>query len=247
MRVATWNVREGVPEGYEKRPPHSTVLDDMAAKVRELELDLLVLQEVDFSSNGDSHVINAIKSDTHLQNSREYSYSPSSFYAGMRAGMALVTRFPIVRHSSFLLPNPDLKVSYEGRQVGTFDKGVLSCVVDMNGIRTSVVAVHMFPFHMFERSASDPAFASGWEHIRRLIARLGEPLIVAGDFNTSKRDLVVRGSEQRLQSAVDAQITHRGFSADDILYSAGRFRIDRVDVLDNFSDHQLCVAELAVQ
>ncbi len=160
--------------------------------------------------------------------------------------MALVSRFPIVSYSDSLLPNPDLRVFYNGQEVSTFDKGVLSCVVDVHGLLVSVVSLHMFPFHMFERSAADPAFAHGWEHIRRLVAGLNEPVIVAGDFNTSQRELVMENCAQQLTSAVEAQITHRGFSADDILYSAARFRVKRVEVVDNFSDHSLCVAELAV-
>jgi endonuclease/exonuclease/phosphatase family metal-dependent hydrolase len=257
IRVGTWNLHEGVPAeefgswGRLSDRPEAQSSENILRKtahsivdlVNELELDIVGFQEVRFDG-GRSPDMEVVAAETALQNTALFPLSPSSFFQGSRAGVAIASRYPLTEVRTTKLPNPNLEKSASGQQISSHDKGLLSARVEVLGRPVSVASLHMLPFHIFERSADDLAFREIWRQLTTELASLsGRPLVVCGDFNTSKRDLALHNGPVELFSAVGDRSTYNGAAVDDILYSAD-FSPGAVSTFGNFSDHAFCVGEL---
>lgn len=219
---------------------------NVAAPIERHEIDVVALQEVDFDRSGRSRVLADIHANTELRHIEVFPYSPSAFFPGARAGVAVASRYPIVRKREFTLPNPGLRITRDGRTYDSYDKGMLACEIEADGKALTVVSVHMFPFHMFERPADHDDFHEIWWTLRRHLGELGalRPLVVAGDFNTDDRRLLRDVDGRPLTGTTQGQVTHRGYAADDILFSPEVPDPPRAQVLDTFSDHRLCLVDL---
>ncbi|MDQ7905998.1 endonuclease/exonuclease/phosphatase family protein [Phytohabitans sp. ZYX-F-186] len=242
LTIATWNVQEGLSEGCEKRDhPRPSVADLVKAQ----GIDVIALQEVDFDRSGRSTVLDDIEANTALRHIQRYPCSPSAFFPAARAGVAIASRYRITGRWEFKLPNPRLRITRGGSTYESYDKGVLACEIATGGGRLTLVSLHMFPFHMFERPADHDDFDGIWRALRKHLGELGgRPLVVAGDFNTADRGLLPDVNGRRLTGTTRGQVTHRGFAADDILFSPEVPDPPTARVLDTFSDHRLCLVEL---
>ena len=67
VRVATWNVREGLPRKVHAFDPALVRAVDVANHLNEAGVDLVALQEVDLDVDGRSLVLDAIKAETQLR------------------------------------------------------------------------------------------------------------------------------------------------------------------------------------
>jgi endonuclease/exonuclease/phosphatase family metal-dependent hydrolase len=243
VRVATWNVREGHAVGGD-RPPKEFA-EEAARLVNEYDIDVLALQEVDFDPAGRSAMISAIRGGTGLGHIGTLPLSPSSFAPRGRTGLAVASRYPLVGHQHATLPNPDLTVPTDRGLMHSFDKGLLECVVEIAGRRFSMVCVHLFPFRRFHRDAADPDFRSVWSTLGTLLAEgVTDPMVVAGDFNSADRRLVLDNTDVTLIPTMAGRPTHGDLSVDEIFYSSGLIAV-RTEVIDSLSDHALCLVELA--
>jgi endonuclease/exonuclease/phosphatase family metal-dependent hydrolase len=244
LRVATWNVHEGLPAGIDHGPPIARVFDGMVDLINDLDIDVICFQEVDYTPELKSNTLNAVARGTALSHFAAYDLSPSSFFPGMRTGVAIASRFPLYGQKKTKLPNPNLTVRVKSGRIGSHDKGHLSAKVDLWGREVSIVSLHALPFHVFGQEAADPRFGYVWENLARgLTTRQDAPLLVCGDFNTPQRDLVLSDATTHLNRAVGDQPTFDDLALDDILYSR-HFEERRTRVVPNFSDHRACVADL---
>ncbi len=170
--------------------------------------------------------------------------SPSSFFSGACAGVAIASRYPLSNVKEITLPNPNLRSSASGQQFSSHDKGLLMVQADVDGRTVMLASLHMLPFHIFDRSADDAAFSAIWQQlVDELMAFSPLPLIVCGDFNTPKRDFISCPHSLELHSAVGGRPTYNDAAIDDILYSS-QFSAGAVKTLPNFSDHAFCVGDL---
>ncbi len=242
LRVGTWNIHEAVPidQNLQAADKMRREVVDFLIRYR---LDVVGLQEVDFESSSRSLTLETIRDHTPLR-FRAYSVlSKSSFYPVGQAGVAIVSRLPVKNVKRQRFRNPELDGDIKGVPIRMFDKGLVSAGVVMDQRVISAVSLHAFPFHLFERDAEDPAFSRIWSDLSENLAALtSTPLVVCGDFNTSKRDLIA-DSRLALSRAIIGQSTYRNDSIDDMLFTRD-FQLQRVEVIDNFSDHKLCYAEL---
>lgn len=218
----------------------------VAEPIKQHGVDVIALQEVDFDQSGDSQVLADIHANTELRHIQRFPSSPSAFFPGGRAGVAVASRYPIVRKWEFTLPNPGLQITLGDRTYDSYDKGMLACEIDADGRPLTLVSVHMFPFHMFERDADHDDFDEIWRALRQRLGELGtrRPLVVAGDFNTDNRGLLRDVDGRPLTGTTHGQVTHRGYAADDILFSPEVPDPPPAQVLDTFSDHRLCLVDL---
>lgn len=242
LRIGTWNLREAVPVNQD-----SGLADKAQREIIELliryKLDIVGLQEVDFHASR-SQTLGTVSKRTPLKHSAHSILSESAFHPGSQAGIAIVSRFPMKDVTRQRFKNPQLDGDLEGSQIRTFDKGYISATVVLAHKVISAVSLHVFPFHLFGRDADDPAFANIWSDLSGGLAELtSAPLVVCGDFNTEKRDLISQTSEVPLSRAITHQPTYRNQSVDDMLFTS-QFKLNSVGAIDNFSDHRLCYAEL---
>ncbi|GIG90964.1 hypothetical protein Pen02_59000 [Plantactinospora endophytica] len=215
--------------------------------VHEHAIDVLALQEVDFTAEGESEILLALLAQTELQYAATLPLSESSFESGGRAGVAVVSRHPVGAIDSFYLRNPRLSVGAGQDRLTLHDKGAVTCTIDFGLDRLSVVSFHSFPFHRFGHSAQEPGFKSIWDGIGRTLSRLdGRRLVLCGDFNTEDRGVILNSLSFPMTTTFSGRPTHNGKGFDDVLYSPDFAPVNRAQLIPNFSDHSLCLAELAL-
>jgi endonuclease/exonuclease/phosphatase family metal-dependent hydrolase len=236
LRIGAWNVHEGVAE-------HRSALDECAERILDERLDLLALQEVPFSPGSESSpFLSRLAMSTPLRHHAVRVLSPSWLVPGMRSGVAVASRFPIETVKGAVLPNP--RLVHGGFR--TFDKGSVTAVVKVGEHLVAMTSLHMPPFHRFGRRADNPEFGYIWDRLAtQLEPEQGELAVIAGDFNTPNRHLLLRRIGVDLHSSV-SRPTHNGTAVDDILHPASVERRSS-RLIDTFSDHSLCVVELSLE
>jgi endonuclease/exonuclease/phosphatase family metal-dependent hydrolase len=238
LRVATWNVHEGITAG------HAAPRDGEAfwAPLIAARVDVAALQEVRFSTSGDLGDLELVAKRAGLPHIAAFPLSVSLFDSEASAGVALLSRRPLCKKRPRKLPNPGLRREGNGSVLDSHDKGLLEAVFDHDGQPVRMISLHALPFHRFGRVPQD--FESIWTALAELIEPVTEvPLLIAGDFNTNHRELLTDRVQGKLHSAIGQQITHENRATDDILYT-DMFRLISQDVVPTYSDHALCLAEL---
>lgn len=246
LRVGSWNAREGLPDHCTTVAARPDALARLVALLAEYGVDVLALQEIDFDPVGRSEVLEALQDSTPLGHVYAEPLSPSTYLPDHHAGLGIASRVPIVGHGLDLLPNPGLQIETDGRRMHSFEKGMIAGTVELGDLRVTVASVHAFPFRRFGRTPDEAAFAPIWQTLADELGKFdGDPLVVCGDFNTPRRDLLLDVSERVLTRAIGDRPTHRGQPIDDILYSAELAPVAEPIVIPTCSDHELCLAYLA--
>ena len=212
------------------------------------ELDVLALQEVQFESDGNSSLLREISTRTKLKYVSGFPLSQSIFYPGYRSGIAVATRAPHCVKARIDLPNPNLSINRDRQRWTSWDKGLIITKIDFEGMPMWVSSVHCYPFHEFVRQADEKEFTPIWQALANSINGLPNArMIVAGDFNTERRDLLTRLlNHYCLVRAIDGIATHGTQSVDDILHDINLIRRNS-KVVPTFSDHAFCLAELTAR
>jgi len=245
LRIGTWNLHEAKPAEHGCGDADEARVEIIDLLLRN-KLDIVALQEVDFHEESRSRTLNAIKHATPLKYIAYSVLSESSFYPAARSGIAIASRFPLNNVVRRFLDNPDLIGEFEGTPIRMFDKGYVSAALTVAGNIISFVSLHAFPFHIFGRGADEATFKPIWSSLSADLVRLAAvPLIVCGDFNTSRRDLLSNNGDLKFSRAITRQPTYRDESLDDMLFTS-QFELADVKVMDNFSDHRFCFAEVAL-
>jgi endonuclease/exonuclease/phosphatase family metal-dependent hydrolase len=136
-----------------------------------------------------------------------------------------------------------------GKEMRSHDKGFMVCAVPVGGRDMTVVSLHSFPFHRFGRRPEEPDFREVWETFARTLTSgfSTEYLVICGDFNTANRRLVTDLLDPRMTRAIGSTPTHRGMPIDDILLSPAFGAGTDAQIVDTFSDHHLCLADLTLR
>jgi endonuclease/exonuclease/phosphatase family metal-dependent hydrolase len=240
LRAGTWNIHEGVPSSGNDRNWRA----DLVAVIAEADLDVLALQEVPFGQDGRSAILEMITGETKLRYASGFPLSPSSFSSRDRSGVALVSRAPHNVSDRAWLPNPNLRSKRRGRSWVSWDKGILIIELTLAGSPLWAGSVHCYPFHNFGRKAEEREFTPIWSALADAINRIpGNRMIVAGDFNTERLDLLTNLlGRRRLVPAIGSAATHHGLAVDDILHDSSLIR-KSCAVTPTLSDHAFCQAE----
>lgn len=188
MRLTTFNVLHG------RSPADQRVdLDRFAGAVRELEADVLALQEVDRGQER-SHTADLTQVAAEATGARDYRFapalsgSPGAWSAAGAAepagtpqyGVALVSRYPVTGWQVVRLPalRPAVPVLFPGRR---------RPVVVRDEPRVAVVAQVAAPGGALTVACTHLSFIPWWNlvQLRRLARSLAgrEPLVLMGDLN----------------------------------------------------------------
>lgn len=212
LKIATYNIHKGFSQ-FNRR----VVLHELRERLRELDADILFLQEVQGEHAG------------HVQRHADYPAGPQhefladEFWAhhayGMNAvydeghhGNAILSRFPIVQ--TF---NKDVSAHrFESR-------GLLHCEVDMEGLRVHCLCAHFGLFAKGKRVQTRALV----EYVLHEIPS-GAPLLIAGDFNDWRNELsLTLAREIGVQDVFDLQ---EGKPARSFPSRVPLFRLDRIYV-----------------
>ncbi|MDJ0346246.1 endonuclease/exonuclease/phosphatase family protein [Streptomyces sp. H10-C2] len=244
LRIVSWNIREGVPV----RDPGGTVDDALAEIVARHRPDVLAVQEAAFGPDGGSPLLDAVAPSAGLPHRLYFPYSPAMHVPGAQAGLALLSREPWTASTRSLLPNPGMRQVTEGREMVSWDKGMLFGRLDLGGQEAWIGCVHLHPFHLFGTEPDDPAVRGVWAGLAEFIRELPPgPLVVCADLNSERRSLLMdRLPDRPLQSAVTAGTSRIGMAVDDVLFGP-QFILQESAVHYGFSDHALCVVQFELK
>lgn len=238
LRVATWNLRECVPGEGDVDPEAEllTVLDGE-------HIDLIALQEVPFAGRSDvSPLLSSISTRTPLRHTAGYVLSRSSRSERGWSGLAVASRYPIDSFRAAVLPRPRCATGGVWDQ----DRGLVTVRSTVAGREVAMTSVHLFPFERLGRQAEEPEFADMWRWLAEQLEPEDEEIVlVAGDFNTPCRHLLLDRSRLPLHSALLGRPTRDGRAMDDVLYGKGATP-SAVSVLPTRVGGALCLAELVL-
>lgn len=239
IRIGTWNMREGVAVSGSRENGHGNVI----AVLDRSELDVLALQEVDFTSEGRSAELEAIVENTDLKHACTYNLGPSSFHPARRSGLAVVSRAPHSAVARVAFPNPNLRYRTALGALSTWDKGMLVVRIKTGALPVWVASVHCYPFHKFARDARDSEFGNIWRSLADELNRLAVgPTVVSGDFNTKHLYVLTERLDRRMKRAIDNVVR----TGDEILYGS-ELTMRKFAITETFSDHPLCSVEFALE
>jgi endonuclease/exonuclease/phosphatase family metal-dependent hydrolase len=174
LKIATYNIHKGLSHFN-----HRVVLHELRERLRELDADIVFLQEVQGEHayhvdryhnypGGAQHEFIAEKIWPHSV------YGKNSVYEAGHHGNAILSRFPILQSL-----NTDVSAHrFESR-------GLLHCEIDLSGQkRVHCLCVHFGLFAKGRRSQTSALI----EYVRKEIPP-DAPLIIAGDFNDWRNQL----------------------------------------------------------
>jgi endonuclease/exonuclease/phosphatase family metal-dependent hydrolase len=238
LRVATWNIHEGMPV------TDDAGRGDLSAALAEAGVQVAALQEVTLDADGNSDDLAAVADSTPLRHMVSFPLSESVYSPGRCMGVALVSSYPLTNPRSVRLPNPGLRKEFNGSILSIHDKGFVAAQLDWSGPPVWVASLHSYPFYLFGRDPGEMEFVPIWKTLATEIESLAkEPTILGGDFNTGGRVLLTRWmSPQRIYWAINRVPTYDKVAADDILCTID-FALRGAEVRPTFSDHAMCVSE----
>lgn len=204
LRIGTWNIAHGrgLAEGNwtgESQETRAQRIRDIAQSLLEAELDIVILNEVDFDCNW-SHRVNQAQeiaeSAGFTWRVEQRNYDAAVPFFSIRFGNAVLSRFPIVDARAVDFPAPTWWHS-----IILGEKDGCICTIELpGGSRIAVGAIHLEAAWDAEEIRNDSA--------RAIVAGASESdtrFIAAGDFNTSPpgfRRLPARHAEETAVSII---------------------------------------------
>jgi endonuclease/exonuclease/phosphatase family metal-dependent hydrolase len=166
LRVAAYNVKHGL--GMD------SVIDlaRIADVLRPLDADVITLQEIDVGTERTDRVDQARRLGELM--GMEAHFGPFMPYRGGEYGMAVLSRLPVVSVANLRLPDGEEPRTALDVRVALGDEGRIVSVIGIHFYRTPE-----------ERLAQA-------DSLTRMVREAPHPVILVGDFNSQRGDLVMR-------------------------------------------------------
>jgi endonuclease/exonuclease/phosphatase family metal-dependent hydrolase len=254
IRVGFVNVAQGrVLDGQRNDPSSSP--KRYAEFFRSQAIDVLGLCEVPFEKrggDGDSAFL-AELTDHSLFTARVGTAIEHSWTAkGLWYGVAILSRWPLIRSDLTLIHPPSLTTVIDGTIWNMHQKAVQRAVLSIGSISVTFSNLHYFPPHRFSRSITDPIFDESKRQVTRALnEHLSAVTVIVGDFNNRGCSLAAAFPglfAGQFKEAVRCRTTRRDCDeqVDHILYTpVGASLVDSGSV-ECFSDHHFIWADLSL-
>ena len=189
IRVATWNIAHG--RGGERgrsnwdggtRAERRARLAAIAERLRELDADVVVLNEVDFAatwSHGDDQALFLARQAGYAHLVRQRSFDVALPLLEYRFGNAVLSRLPV--RSTRFVRIPAIS-RFEAVVAGRKD----SVIVELE--RSGGSTVHVWAVHLESRGGEDMRIRQV-RGMLEVVPSIDGPLVIAGDLNSTARSL----------------------------------------------------------
>lgn len=226
MKIATYNISGGFYIGdenteYLDRAPveqiDNKMLSEIIKEINNQDIDIICFQEI--ITTAEIKYIETIVKNTHLKYFDFFEMHNCNLVKNTRNGIAVLSRFPILKTIKGFFPNPILaKTTSSGNTYYTYNKGYMLCEIDVNGYTIQVFNHHNFPFRRFNSEAK--LNTEVFEHFNHIIKTF-DPDYVVGDFNTEDAIGLVPALKTNYVKTVNAISTVDGMKFDEILVKNG--------------------------
>lgn len=156
-------------------------LNDVAAKLIEIDPDIIALQEVEGSEE-----TNQIVHIAERMGREYYFYDPTSkshIDTSQSLGNGIISRYPVSEHQAGLFLNPNVEFDLEGQKVKSHDKGYGLCLVDFNGYQIRTGTLHLLPFRMMGIELDSEVAMDIYESVADELQFESDLVLMQGDFN----------------------------------------------------------------
>lgn len=225
------------------------ILDEYIDIFSTYQPDILALAEVHLEDKTHSAMVEEIAKKLNLPNYDTQGTDKSHVTKGKILGNAILSRFAIKSTNHFVIEAPRIEVDRpNGDHWVLHDKGAQAVTLDIEGEDITIANLQYFPFHHFNRTMDEVAFASERQSLVDYLVKSSATL-VTGDFNNRNLSLV-QAFPELFQAGfleaikTDTTIIGDNQQLDHILYDSSTVSVVRTEVVSTPSDHLGLFVEL---
>lgn len=250
FKVMQFNMQFGQIWEEGNTGPAPIDLDLTIAEIRKHNADIVILQEVEHALPGGKQIepppnytrLSAALKDYHGY----FSYpkaDPRELPFGI--GLAIFSRTPLRDTFRVDLPSPPIEFEFEGRKTTPTDRLLIGATTTLHGHDVNLFNVHLLAYFML--NSSSELHLDQRKLVIEQLRRASGPALIAGDFNVSNRDSLIRQfGEIGYQTVQTEEVTwrHRPYVLDHIFHSRHLRPVRYTVKPTSASDHHILIAEL---
>jgi len=239
----TFNMQNG--QVWDPRWPDDAPieLDRTIAFLQAQASDIIFLQEVELPEGG------LTANDRHpnfdgLCAALSAYHSSFAFPAATRThlpsgvGLAIFSRWPLLRQFHVVLPAADLKFVYQGKNWLPAERSIIGATIELEGREILLLNTHLQAYFMIEGNSDE--FPQQRQVLEILLRGRKCPVLLGGDFNCTEHEGTIAGIEATgLKTLQNRQNTwHRMPMVLDHIFFSPEFKVEsRAVVPTDVSDH----------
>ena len=219
------------------------------AEILSYDADIVMLQEVEHAQPGGVQIEpppNYTRLKTALKGYHGYfSYpkaDPRELPFGI--GLAIFSKTPLHDTLRYDLPSPPIEFEFEGEKRTPTDRLVIGAKTRLKGHELQLFNTHLLAYFMLNSSSEE--YLEQRQLVIEQLRRAKGPTIIAGDFNVSQRESLVRQfAEGGFQTVQNKEVTwrRRPYVLDHIFYNRHLRPVNHIVKPTVASDHHILVAE----
>jgi endonuclease/exonuclease/phosphatase family metal-dependent hydrolase len=224
-------------------------LDQTIAEILRADADIVMLQEVEHAQPGGMQrdpPPNYTRLKAALKGYHGYfSYpkaDPRELPFGI--GLAIFSKTPLHDTFRFDLPSPPIEFKFEGKKRTPTDRLLIGATTLVNGHELQLFNTHLLAYFMLNSSSEQ--HPDQRQLVVEQLKRAKGAALIAGDFNVSNRESLVRQfGDAGFRTVQQEEITwrHQPFVLDHIFYSKHLHAVRHSVKPTQASDHHILIAE----
>lgn len=159
-------------------------------------------------------------------------------------GLAIFSRWPLRDTVSIDLPSPPVEFEFMGKRRTPTDRLLIGGTIDVGGREVRLLNTHLLAFFML--NSSSETNRGQRDQVAHLLKESRGPTLIAGDFNVSKHESLIRQfDEVGFRTVQSSEVTwrRRPYVLDHIFYNDWVRPINWAVKPTSASDHHPLVAE----
>ncbi len=219
------------------------------AEILSHSADIVILQEVEHALPGGKQ-IEPPPNYTRLKNALKGYYGYFSYPKAdprelpFGIGLAIFSKTPLRDTFRYDLPSPPIEFEFGGKKTTPTDRLLVGAKTTLHGHDLHLFNAHLLAYFML--NASSEQYLQQRELVIEQLRRAHGPALIAGDFNVSNRDSLVRQfAEAGYQTVQTEEATwrHRPYVLDHIFHSKHLRPVRYTVKPTKASDHHILIAE----